>query len=93
LRAIDIHTGKIAWEIAQPGPADSWGGTLTTSTGLVIFGEEGGSLMAADSATGKVLWSYPANQLWKASPMTYSVDGRQYVAVASGPNVIAFGVE
>jgi len=93
LRAIDIHTGKIAWELPQPGPADSWGGTLTTVTGLVIFGEEGGSLMAADAAAGKALWSFPTNQLWHASPMTYSVDGRQYIAVASGPNVIAFGVE
>jgi alcohol dehydrogenase (cytochrome c) len=93
LRAIDIHTGKIAWEIPQPGTADSWGGTLTTAAGLVIFGEEGGSLMAADAASGKVLWSFPANQLWKASPMTYSFDGRQYIAVAAGPNVMAFGVE
>jgi alcohol dehydrogenase (cytochrome c) len=93
LRAIDIHTGRITWELPQPGPADSWGGTLTTATGLVIFGEEGGSLMAADAATGKVLWSFPTNQVWRASPMTYSVDGRQYIAVASGPNVIAFGVE
>ncbi|HTS66317.1 MAG TPA: PQQ-binding-like beta-propeller repeat protein [Candidatus Acidoferrales bacterium] len=92
LRAIDIRTGKTAWELPQPGPADSWGGTLTTITGLVIFGEEGGSLMAADAGTGKVLWSFPTNQLWKASPMTYSMDGRQYIAVASGPNVIAFGV-
>jgi alcohol dehydrogenase (cytochrome c) len=93
LRAIDIHTGKIAWELPQPGPADSWGGTLTTVTGLVIFGEEGGSLMAADASSGKVLWSFPTNQLWKASPMTYSIDGRQLIAVASGPNVIAFGLE
>ncbi|HEY1340407.1 MAG TPA: PQQ-binding-like beta-propeller repeat protein [Bryobacteraceae bacterium] len=93
LRAIDIRTGKIVWELPQPGPADSWGGTLTTATGLVIFGAEGGSLMAADAASGKVLWSFNTNQLWKASPMTYSIDGRQYIAVAAGPNVIAFGVD
>ncbi len=48
--------------------------------------------MAADAATGAVLWSFPTNQLWKASPMTYSVDGRQFIAIASGPNVIAFGL-
>jgi alcohol dehydrogenase (cytochrome c) len=93
LRAIDIRTGKVAWELSQPGPADSWGGTLTTATGLVFFGEEGGSLMAVDAANGKALWSFPTNQLWKASPMTYSLDGRQYIAVAAGPNVMAFGVE
>ncbi|MBS1857632.1 MAG: PQQ-binding-like beta-propeller repeat protein [Acidobacteria bacterium] len=93
LRAIEIATGKIAWQVPQPGPGDSWGGTLATSTGLVFFGAEDGSFEAADAVTGKVLWNFPTNQLWKASPMTYSFDGKQYLAVAAGPNVIAFGVE
>jgi len=92
LRALDIKTGKVVWELVQPGPGESWGGTLATSTGLVIFGEEGGALMAADATSGKPLWSFPTNQLWKASPMTYEFDGHQYVAVASGSNVIAFGL-
>ncbi|HJZ96338.1 MAG TPA: PQQ-binding-like beta-propeller repeat protein, partial [Candidatus Solibacter sp.] len=92
LRAIDIRTGKIAWELPQPGPADSWGGTLTTSTGLVFFAEEGGALMAADASNGKVLWSFPMNQLIRASPMTYSMDGHQFIAIASGPNVVVFGL-
>ena len=92
LKAIDIKTGKIAWTLPQPGPAESWGGTLSTATGLVIFGEEGGALMAADAVTGKPLWSFQTNQTWKASPMTYQFDGKQYVAVAAGPNIIAFGI-
>jgi alcohol dehydrogenase (cytochrome c) len=92
LKAIDIRTGNIAWELPQPGPAVSWGGTLATSTGLVIFGEEGGSLMAADAVTGKPLWSFPTNASWKASPMTYMFDGKQYIAVAAGSNIIAFAL-
>jgi alcohol dehydrogenase (cytochrome c) len=92
LKAIDIRTGTIAWNLPQPGPAESWGGTLSTATGLVIFGEEGGALMAADAATGKPLWSFQTNQTWKASPMTYQFDGKQYVAVAAGPSIIAFGI-
>ena len=92
LRAIDISSGKVAWQLPQPGPADSWGGTLTTATGLVFVAAEGGSLLAVDAVTGKVLWSFATNQLWKASPMTYSMDGRQFIAIASGPNVIAFAV-
>ena len=92
LKAIDIRTGKIVWELPQPGPANTWGGTLATSTGLVIFGEEGGALMAADSKTGKPLWSFQTNEGWKASPMTYMFDGKQYVAVAAGSNIIAFAV-
>ena len=92
LKAIDVRTGKIAWELPQPGPAESWGGTLATSTGLVIFGAEGGGLMAADAVNGKPLWNFQTNQLWKASPMTYMFDGKQYIAVAAGSNIIAFAI-
>ena len=92
LKAIDIRTGAIAWELPQYGPAYSWGGTLTTASGLVIVGEDGGALMAVDAATGKPLWSFPTNQTWKASPMTYMFDGRQFIAVAAGPNIIALAI-
>jgi alcohol dehydrogenase (cytochrome c) len=93
LRAIDYRTGASVWELAQPGPAISWGGTLSLATGLVIFGEEGGALMAVDAKTGKPLWSFQTNHVWKASPMTYSFDGRQYVAVAAGSDIIAFAIQ
>ena len=92
LRAINIETGKIAWELPQIGPANSWGGTLATRSGLVFFGEDSGALMAVDASTGKPLWKFQANQPWKASPMTYSFDGKQYIAVASGSSVIAFAL-
>ena len=92
LRAFDIQTGKAVWELPQTGAVDSWGGVLSTAGGLVIFGEDSGSLMAADAATGKPLWSFQTNALWKASPMTYMFDNKQYVAVAAGQNIIAFGL-
>jgi alcohol dehydrogenase (cytochrome c) len=92
LKAIDIRTGAIKWELPQPGPATSWGGTLSTSSGLVIFGAEGGTLMAADALTGAPLWSFPANAGWKASPMTYMFDGQQYIGIAAGSTIIAFGL-
>ena len=90
LKAIDIQTGAIKWDVPQPGPATSWGGTLATATGLVFVGEESGSLMAVDAVTGTRLWSFAANAGWKASPMTYAFDGRQYIAVAAGSAIIAF---
>ncbi len=93
LRALNIRTGAIVWELPQPGPADSWGGTLATSTDLVIFGAEGGALMAADAKTGKPLWSFDTNHTWRASPMTYEFDHKQYIAVEAGSNVIAFGIQ
>jgi alcohol dehydrogenase (cytochrome c) len=92
LRAIDVATGRIAWELPQTGPADSWGGVLGTATGLVFVGEDGGALLAADAENGRPLWHFQANALWKASPMTYRFDGTQYVAVAAGPSVLAFAL-
>jgi alcohol dehydrogenase (cytochrome c) len=93
LRALNIETGAVKWELPQRGPAFSWGGTLSTATGLVIFGEDGGALMAADAVTGKPLWMFQTNQTWKASPMTYMFDGKQYIAVAAGGNIMAFGIQ
>jgi alcohol dehydrogenase (cytochrome c) len=92
LRAIDIRTGKAAWELPQPGAAISWGGTLATAGGIVLFCEDSGALAAVDAVSGKPLWRFQASQVWKASPMTYVFDGKQYVAVASGSNVISFGL-
>ena len=92
LRAIDIHTGKIAWEVPQPGPATSWGGTLATATGLVFVAEDGGALMAVDATTGTPLWTFEANATWRASPMTYMFDGRQHIAIAAGANILSFAI-
>ncbi len=60
---------------------------------LVIYGAEDGALVAADATTGKTLWSFQTNHTWKASPMTYSFDGKQFVGVAAGSNIFAFGVQ
>jgi alcohol dehydrogenase (cytochrome c) len=92
LKALNIRTGAVVWELPQPGPAQSWGGTLATATGLVFVGAEGGAFIAADATTGKVLWSFETNTLWKASPMTYSFDGKELIAVAAGSTVFAFGI-
>ncbi|MBI4910388.1 MAG: PQQ-binding-like beta-propeller repeat protein [Acidobacteria bacterium] len=93
LRAIDFRTGKVVWEYAQSGTANSWGGVLSTDGGLVFFGEDSGAFAAADAKTGKLLWHVPLNETWKASPMTYEMDGRQLVGVAAGGSVMVFGVD
>ena len=80
------------WELPQAGPGDSWGGTLSTASGLIFVGEDSGALMAVDAVTGTPLWSFKTNQMWRASPMTYQFDGRQYIAVAAGPAIMAFAV-
>ena len=92
LRAIDIRTGAIKWEMPQAGAGNTWGGTLTTASGLVIVAEDGGGLMAVDAVTAKPLWHFQTNQSWKASPMTYMFDGKQHIAIAGGPNILAFAL-
>jgi alcohol dehydrogenase (cytochrome c) len=92
LRAIEIQSGAIAWELPQTGPANSWGGVLVSAGGLVFFGEDSGALMAVDATTGEPLWQFQTNAIWKASPMTYVFDGRQHIAVAAGPNILAFAL-
>ena len=93
LRAIDMKTGEIRWELPQmSGTLTSSAGLLSTASGLVFFGENSGAFMAADAATGKPLWQFPTNQTWKASPMTYMFDHKQYIAVAAGSNILAFAV-
>lgn len=92
LRAINVATGDIAWELPQGGPGDSWGGTLATASGLIFFGEDSGIFEAVRASDGKPLWRFQTNQLWKSSPMSYVFDGKQYVAVGVGQSVFAFGL-
>ena len=93
LRAFDIETGKVIWQIDMPGPVQSnYSGVLTTAGGLVFFGESSGGFAAVDAKTGNYLWHFETNHAIKASPMTYAIDGRQYVAIASGANVLSFAL-
>jgi len=94
LRAIDIDTGAIAWEVPQPGAAraKTWSGVLATAGGLMFYGRPNGGFAAVDARDGKELWSFPTNVRMKAGPMTFLLDGRQYVAVAAGPNILCFGL-
>jgi len=94
LRAVNIETGEIAWEVPQPGPAraKTWSGVLATAGGLVFYGQPNGGFTAAEERTGKTLWHFPTNVRMKASPMTFTFRGNQYIAVAAGPNILCFGL-
>jgi PQQ-dependent dehydrogenase (methanol/ethanol family) len=94
LRAVNIETGDIAWEIAQPGAprAKTWGGVLATAAGLLFYGQPNGGFTAADQRDGRTLWRFPTNVRMKGSPMTFMWEGKQYVAVAAGPNILCFGL-
>lgn len=94
LRAVNIDTGDIVWEVPQPGAAraKTWSGVLATAGGLIFYGRPNGGFAAVAARDGKTLWHFPTNVRMKASPMTFAVGGRQYVAVAAGPNILCFGL-
>jgi PQQ-dependent dehydrogenase (methanol/ethanol family) len=93
VRALNIETGAVIWEKLLTGPQETnYTGVLSTAGGLVFHGETGGDFAAVDANTGKTLWSFRSNDSWRASPMTYMVDGRQYVAGMDGTTLISFAL-
>ena len=92
LVALSLPDGKTVWRYPQAGQGDSWGGTLTTAGGLVFFGDDAGSLEAVEARTGRALWHFNTGQTMHASPMTYAVDGIQYVALSVESDVFSFAL-
>ncbi len=94
LRAIDIETGKVVWEVPQTGPVDGKrvAGILATAGGLLFYGDPSGYFVAADERDGKTLWRIPLNATIKTSPMTYAVGGQQFITLAVGSNLMTFAV-
>ena len=92
LLAYNLDTNSFAWRYPQLGSAHSEGGTMTTASGLVFFGDDAESFEALDAKTGKPLWHFNTGQSFSASPMSYAVQGKQYVAVAAGSNIFSFAL-
>jgi alcohol dehydrogenase (cytochrome c) len=90
LRALDPATGGIRWEWKHPSP--TWSGVLSTEGGLVFSGDAEGNFIALDAAAGKALWHFQCGASVYSSPMSYAIDGRQYVAVAAGSTLFTFGL-
>ncbi len=91
IKALDIQTGRTGWEI-QAGGGILGSGLMVTAGGLVFYGDGHGAFVAADAATGKPLWHFNTGERWKAGPMTYTVDGNQYIGMVAGSTVLAFGL-
>lgn len=82
LKAIDVATGEIKWDVSTRSPMVA--GVLATAGGLVFTGDAEGFLTAYDAETGDDLWHFQCGSGHRASPITYTLDGKQYVAVAVG---------
>jgi acido-empty-quinoprotein group A len=91
LRALDYRTGKVVWN-HELGDGESLAGILTTAGHLLFSADNSGNLLALDPTTGKTLWHLNAGGRMQASPMTYELDGRQYLIIAVQNILYAFAL-
>jgi hypothetical protein len=80
IKAINPETGKIEWEYKLVAGNIS-AGVLATGGGVLFAGSREGNLLALDSRSGKVLWKFQAGSDINSSPMSYAIDGQQYMAL------------
>jgi len=92
LLAYSVDGDKPAWRYVQAGRGHSAGGTMTTAGGLVFFGDDAESFEAVDAQTGKPLWHFHTGQNIAASPMSYAINSKQYVAIAAGSDIFSFAL-
>jgi len=92
LLAYDLESDKPAWRYPQVGNGHGFAGTMTTKGGLVFFGDDAQSFEAVDARTGAPLWHFNTGQNLHASPMSYAVNGKQYIAIAAGSDIFSFAL-
>jgi alcohol dehydrogenase (cytochrome c) len=90
LRALDFRTGQVKWEHDLHGGAGT-AGVLTTATGVIFTGDSANSAMALRSSDGKTLWHSGIGRVGNG-PITYELDGRQYVLFGGGNGLCAFAL-
>jgi acido-empty-quinoprotein group A len=89
LEAIDYKTGGIKWSHKWPSNGNR-GGVLATGGGLLFVGDPSSNLVAFDAANGNILWHAGLPSSVSNGPMTYELDGQQYVVVAAGDTLYTF---
>jgi alcohol dehydrogenase (cytochrome c) len=90
IRALEAATGKIKWEFRLHSPP--WAGVMSTAGGVVFGGSNEGNFYALDASTGKPLWDFQTGGGIAANPVSFSVDGKQRVAIAAGSALFVFGL-
>jgi len=88
--AIDPATAETRWRFEMVTPTSS--GMLTTAGGLVFTGDGQGYLVALDARTGKPLWHFQTGGSIKAPPITYTLNGKQQIAIAAGSSMMTFAL-
>ena len=90
IRGLDVLTGEKKWEFRLHTPP--WAGVMSTAGGLVFGGTNEGNIFALDAETGGLLWEFPAGGTVRTNPMSYALDGKQYIVTAAGNGVFVFGL-
>ncbi len=91
IKALDPYSGNQVWEFPLHSPP--WAGVLSTGGGLVFGGTVEGNIFALDASTGKSLWNFQAGGMAYSNPMSYQVDGKQYLAFAVGHALMVFTLD
>jgi alcohol dehydrogenase (cytochrome c) len=89
IRALDATTGKMKWEFPLLSPGFT--SLLSTAGGLVFAGSQEGNFFALDAESGKPLWDIQLGGNVLGIPISYAVDGKQYIAIAAGFTLFVFG--
>lgn len=92
LEAIDYRSGKICWSHDFPGPSLDGSGILTTAGKLLFSGDPFGNLITYDPTNGNILWHFHLPSPVSNGPMTYILDGKQYLIAGAGDTLYAFAL-
>jgi alcohol dehydrogenase (cytochrome c) len=90
IRALQAETGELRWEFKLLSPP--WAGVMSTAGGLVFSGSDEGNFYALDAQSGKPLWDFQTGGAVAANPISFTVDGHQYIAIASDRVLYVFGL-
>jgi alcohol dehydrogenase (cytochrome c) len=89
--AVDPSTNLVRWKRRMPYSLAHGNGVLSTAGGLIFIGQPDGNLIAMDAAGGRELWRWQCGAAISSSPITYEIDGEQYLAVYAGGTDIPYG--
>lgn len=90
VRALNALTGERMWDFDLLSPP--WAGVMATAGGLVFGGSNEGNLFALDATSGEPLWDFYAGAAARSNPMSFGIDGKQYVVMPAGRVVYVFGL-
>src|SRR5438034_8923718 len=88
--AVEANTNNVRWKKRMPYELAKGNGILTTASDLLFIGMPDGNLLAMDASNGNELWRFQTGAAISASPVTYQIDGQQYVAVYAGGTSIPY---